>query len=167
MHRELETPAMPHPEREETEDSHEAADGHKAAEKHGSLFGGALDEGVLASSRKVLSRNRGGDFFTGLQQWFSPLPAAQLISEVFGAPDIVLDPAAGAGSLLCPYPDDRRFGIEIDRDHTKDPAYNGRLPLDDHSQRPGPRRTRGGDARACTEPVTAGARSRRPIRPPA
>ena len=92
-------------------------------EKHGSLFGGAMTEEVLASSRKVLSRHRGSGAFTGLQQWFTPPQGAQLISSVFGGPDSVLDPTAGAGSLLAPYPEARRFGIEIDGDHANDAPY--------------------------------------------
>ena len=93
-------------------------------EKHGSLFGGAMTEEVLASSRKVLSRHWGSGAFTGLQQWFTPPRGGQLISSVFGGPDSVLDPTAGAGSLLAPYPEARRFGIEIDGDHAKDAPYN-------------------------------------------
>jgi hypothetical protein len=93
-------------------------------QKHGSLFGGALTEEVLDSSRKVLFRHRGGGAFVGVQQYFTPLPASQLIADVFGAPDAVLDPTAGSGALLCPYPKERRFGIEIDADHTGKAPYN-------------------------------------------
>ena len=102
------------------EDPHAAG---LSPEKHGSLLGGAMTEEVLASSRKVLSRHRGSGAFTGLQQWFTPPQGAQLISSVFGGPDSVLDPTAGAGSLLAPYPEARRFGIEIDGDHAKDAPY--------------------------------------------
>ena len=92
-------------------------------EKHGSLFGGALTEEALDSSRKVLSRHRGvGSSLVGLQQWFMPLPAGQLIAAVFGRPAAVLDPTAGAGDLLAPYPQEARFGIEIDPDHIGFPS---------------------------------------------
>ncbi len=91
-------------------------------EKHGSLFGGALTEEVLDSSRRVLSHARGNKNATvGLQQWFSPPEAAELIAGVFtdrfGSPAAVLDPTAGAGALLEPFSPGRRFGIEIDADH--------------------------------------------------
>ena len=92
-------------------------------EKHGSLIGGAMSEEVFVSSRKVLSRHRGAGAFTGLQQWFTPPEGAQLISAVFGGPEAVLDPTAGAGSLLAPYPEERRFGIEIDGDHAQNAPY--------------------------------------------
>lgn len=97
------------------------------AEKHGGLFGGALTEEVLASSRRVLSNPRGNKNATvGLQQWFSPPEAAQLIAGVMadrhGAPGAVLDPTAGAGALLEPFPAEKRFGIEIDVDHVPDPG---------------------------------------------
>ena len=92
-------------------------------EKHGSLTGGAMSEEIFASSRKVLSRHRGAGAFTGLQQWFTPPEGAQLISSVFGGPESILDPTAGAGSLLAPYPEERRFGIEIDGDHAQNAPY--------------------------------------------
>lgn len=92
--------------------------------KRGDLCGGALTEEALASSRRVLSAHRGnGNAFLGLQQWFSPPEAACLIARVFGDPGAVLDPTAGSGALLAPYPKERRFGIEIDRDHTRAAAY--------------------------------------------
>ena len=88
-------------------------------EKHGSLFGGALTDEVLDSSRKVLTRNRGRGALVGTQQFFTPLSASQLIADVFGRPRAVLDPTAGSGALLAPYPMEARYGIEIDRDHTR------------------------------------------------
>lgn len=91
-------------------------------EKHGSLFGGALTEEAIDSSRRVLSHARGNkNAIVGLQQWFSPPEAAELIKGVFtdrfGSPSAVLDPTAGADALLAPYDPDKRFGIEIDADH--------------------------------------------------
>ncbi len=102
------------------------------AAKRGELFGGALTDEALDSSRRVLSANRGNkNALVGLQQWFTLPAAAQLIADVFcsrGAPDAVLDPTAGSGALLAPFSPGRRFGIEIDPDHVArkdDPAtYN-------------------------------------------
>ena len=94
----------------------------KTVEKHGSLFGGALTDEVLDSSRRVLSPGRPNVSGTvGLQQWFSPPEAADLISAVmqgaYTSLAAVLDPTAGAGSLLAPFVPESRFGIEIDADH--------------------------------------------------
>ena len=98
-----------------------------SSQKRGSLTGGALTEETLASSRRVLQKARGNKNATlGLQQWFSPPEAASLIAGVFtdrygSSPSAVLDPTAGAGALLDPFPADKRFGIEIDADHVPDP----------------------------------------------
>ena len=89
----------------------------RPAEKHGSLFGGALSDEVLNSSRSVLKRHRGGGSTVGLQQWFTPEPAARLVADVVGPVDAVLDPTAGAGNLLEHFDERARYGIEIDRDH--------------------------------------------------
>lgn len=101
-----------------------------AAEKHGSLSGGALTDEVLDSSSRVLAHGRPNTGrLIGLQQWFSPPEASALIAAVMGSnhapPGAVLDPTAGAGSLLSSYPPDARFGIEIDADHvpTEGPGY--------------------------------------------
>ena len=93
-----------------------------APEKHGSLSGGALTDEVLDSSRRILSPARPNTGrLVGLQQWFSPPQAAALISAVmqgaYTSPAAVLDPTAGAGSLLAPFAPETRFGIEIDADH--------------------------------------------------
>lgn len=101
----------------------------KTAEKHGGLFDGSLTEEAINSSKAVLQRHRGGGDFKGLQQWFSPPEAAELMQKVFrdeylGDPDAVLDFTAGNGALLEPYYKDSRFGIEIDRDHAKAADYN-------------------------------------------
>lgn len=93
------------------------AEPDRPAEKHGSLFGGALTDEVLDSSRSVLKKHRGGGSTVGLQQWFTPEPAARLIADVVGRVDAVLDPTAGAGSLLAPFDVAARYGIEIDGDH--------------------------------------------------
>jgi hypothetical protein len=90
----------------------------RAQEKRGDLRGGSLTDEALASSRGVLRNARGNpNAFNGLQQWFAPRQAAALIAGVFGEARAVLDPTAGAGALLAPYPEEGRFGIEIDRDH--------------------------------------------------
>jgi hypothetical protein len=44
---------------------------------------------------------------------------ARFIASVVGNPATVLDPTAGAGSLLVPYAPESRFGIEIDEDHAR------------------------------------------------
>ena len=95
------------------------AEPDRPAEKHGSLFGGALTDEVLDSSRSVLNKHRGGGSTVGLQQWFTPPPAARLIADVVGRVDAVLDPTAGAGSLLAPFDVAARYGIEIDGDHVR------------------------------------------------
>ncbi len=53
----------------------------RPTEKHGSLFGSALTDEVLDSSRSVLKKHRGGSSTVGLQQWFTPPPAARLAAE--------------------------------------------------------------------------------------
>lgn len=93
-------------------------------EKHGGLFGGALTDEALDSSRKVLQGSRGNKNATvGLQQWFSPPEAARLIHAVVGPSNAVLDPTAGSGALLEPFAEGSRYGIEIDRDHALDSGY--------------------------------------------
>lgn len=98
--------------------------------KKGRLEGGALTDEALASSRKVLTGHRGQkDNLIGLQQWFTPAYAANLIAAAFGAgynePSAVLDPTAGSGALLAPYPREKRFGIEIDGDYAGAPGPDG------------------------------------------
>jgi hypothetical protein len=90
------------------------------AEKHGGLFGGALTDEAINSSRTVLKNARGNkDLLVGLQQWFTPEPVARFIADVVGPARTVLDPTAGAGSLLAPFDPGSRFGIEIDADHAR------------------------------------------------
>lgn len=90
--------------------------------KGAALTGGALSEEAIASSQAVLSGGRHGTG-VGLQQFFTPPEAANLIADVFGRAMTVLDPTAGAGDLLAPYPKHLRFGIEIDRDHAAHGGY--------------------------------------------
>ncbi len=96
-------------------------------QKRGNLFGGAATEEALASSRKVLFAHRGSkDALVGLQQWFAPPEAAALIAAVFehgGPPSAVFDPTAGSGSLLSGFPEESRFGVEIDSDHATNAPY--------------------------------------------
>lgn len=96
--------------------------------KRGRIEGGALTDEALSSSRKVLAANRGQvTNLIGLQQWFSPPEAANLIAESFtegyDSPQAVLDPTAGSGALLAPFPEQARFGIELDCDYTKTGFY--------------------------------------------
>ena len=68
---------IPQPATEPTEYPEEAAGN---GEKHGNLIGGAATDEALFSSRRVLSSHRGNrDATIGLQQWFSPPEAADLI----------------------------------------------------------------------------------------
>lgn len=88
-----------------------------AAAKRGQLTGGALTDEALQSSPSLLRKGRGGQT-PGLQQHFAPPEAAALIANVFGVDcGLVLDPTAGNGALLAPYPADRTFGVEVDADH--------------------------------------------------
>ncbi len=92
--------------------------------KRGELLGGALTEEALDSSRSVLGGTRGGGQ-RGLQQFFTPREAADLVKQVldpFGRLP-VLDPTAGNGALLEPWRRERRFGIEIDRDQIRAGDY--------------------------------------------
>lgn len=96
--------------------------------KRGRIEGGALTKEALDSSRKVLTANRGQkNNLVGLQQWFSPPEAANLIAESFCEgyeyPRAVLDPTAGSGALLAPFASGKRFGIELDSDYTKTGFY--------------------------------------------
>lgn len=100
-----------------------------AAEKRSRLVGGALCEEALDSSRAVLGPT-GHGHLKGLQQYFSPPEAATLAHRVIaggaGRPEyapFVLDPTAGNGALLASWPRERRFGIDIDRDHARAGEY--------------------------------------------
>lgn len=85
--------------------------------KRGELFGDALTDEVLDSSRSVLGATRGGGL-RGLQQFYAPPEAAEFIKlaiDPFGRLP-VLDPTAGNGALLAAWPREQRFGVEIDGD---------------------------------------------------
>ncbi len=92
--------------------------------KGGRLFGGALTDEALDSSRSVLDTTHFGHT-RGLQQFYSPPQAAEFIKQVIDPLGRlpVLDPTAGNGALLAPWPDDQRFGVEIDGDHVKAGNY--------------------------------------------
>ena len=95
--------------------------------KRGELFGGALTDEALDSSRSVLGTTRFGDM-RGLQQFYTPPEVAAFIKQAidpFGRLP-VLDPTAGNGALLAPWPRDQRFGVEIDGDQVQ----GRRLPRD-------------------------------------
>jgi hypothetical protein len=83
--------------------------------KRGALSGAALTAEVFESSPSLLRPNRGGSS-TGLQQYFSPPQAAELIAAVNGRSLPTLDLTAGDGSLLSGVDAVERFGIEIDAD---------------------------------------------------
>ncbi|HEY5052246.1 MAG TPA: SNF2-related protein, partial [Solirubrobacterales bacterium] len=92
--------------------------------KRGALTGAALNDEVLDSSPSVLRPIRGAKTaVTGLQQFFSPPQAAELIAAVNGRSISTFDPTAGDGSLLGAIDPDFRFGIEIDADHVKGGGY--------------------------------------------
>jgi hypothetical protein len=93
--------------------------------KRGQLYGGALSEEALDSSRSVLGSHR-GLAQRGLQQFFSPREAAALIKSVIDPSGrcAVVDPTAGDGALLSPWPQEQRFGIEIDPDQVRAGAYH-------------------------------------------
>lgn len=97
-----------------------------AAGKGGALTGGALTEEALDSSKGVLRPTRPGAAHRGLQQFFTPPTAAKLIKDVIAprGEGPVLDPTAGGGALLDPWPRECRFGVEIDRDWIKQGDYH-------------------------------------------
>ena len=88
--------------------------------KRGELFGGALTEEALDSSRSVLGPHRGGGL-RGLQQFYTPPEAAGFIKQAIDplGRSPVLDPTAGNGALLAPWPPEQRFGVEIDGDQVR------------------------------------------------
>jgi predicted RNA methylase len=101
--------------------AHDRASG-SAGPKRGRLEGGALTDEVMDSSRSVLSANWSGGI-RGLQQWYSPRAAAELIAAVGGRSLSTLDPTAGDGALLSAIDPDARFGIEIDPDQVAAGTY--------------------------------------------
>ncbi len=93
--------------------------------KRGRLEGAALSDEVLDSSPSVLRSGRPGAGTRGLQQFFTPLQAARLVRQVLDPSGrlAVLDPTAGNGALLQGWPEQLRFGVEIDADQVKAGAY--------------------------------------------
>lgn len=66
---------------------------------------------------------RGGAATTGLQQYFTPEDAAELIAAVNGRCVSTLDLTAGNGALLAGVDRELRFGIEIDQDQIEPHSY--------------------------------------------
>jgi len=93
--------------------------------KRGELFGGALTDEALDSSRSVLATTRFGDV-RGLQQFYTPPEVAAFIKQAIDPLGRlpVLDPTAGNGALLAPWPRDQRFGVEIDGDQVRAGDYH-------------------------------------------
>ena len=93
--------------------------------KGGKLFGGALTDEALDSSRSVLGTTHFGHT-RGLQQFYTPPEAAEFIKQALHPLGRlpVLDPTAGNGALLEPWPSDQRFGVEIDADQVKAGDYH-------------------------------------------
>ncbi len=84
---------------------------------------GALTDEVFDSSPSLLRPTRGKNAVAGLQQYFAPPEAAELIAAVNGRTLSTLDLTAGDGSLLAEVDPDLRFGIEIDADQVKVGGY--------------------------------------------
>lgn len=92
--------------------------------KRGALSGGALTDEVFDSSPTILRPSRGRkDTVAGLQQFFTPSEAADLVAAVNGRSLSTLDLTAGDGSLLAGIDVDFRFGVEIDADHLAAGGY--------------------------------------------
>jgi hypothetical protein len=102
--------------------------------KRGGLHGGSATDAALSSSGRVLTAARGNKHaFVGLQQYFTPPDAADLIASVIGRVP-ALDLTAGSGALLSAFREEDRYGIEIDTDHVggaddgKDGSAGGEVP---------------------------------------
>ena len=92
--------------------------------KRSALTGSALSDEVFDSSPSLLRPSRGDrNTVAGLQQFFSPPEAAELIAGVNGREQSTVDLTAGDGSLLMGVEPDFRFGIEIDADQVKARTY--------------------------------------------
>ncbi|MFQ6039807.1 MAG: hypothetical protein ACE5PV_03040, partial [Candidatus Poribacteria bacterium] len=91
-------------------------------EKGGKLNLNTVTLEIIDSSKAVLQNYRGRGT-KGLQQFFSPKEAAQVVFKVFGRV-ATLDLTAGNGALLNAFPEGLRFGVEIDPDQTKNAGYN-------------------------------------------
>lgn len=88
-------------------------------QKGTALTGGAVSDEVFASSASILAPGSYGSGQKGLQQFYTPEKAAQLVAQVIGEGPKVLDPTAGDGSLLKFFGPTNSFGIEIDPDQIK------------------------------------------------
>jgi len=115
------------PARDATQLAHPAQAPHDLADppaggRRGRLAGGALTDEALDSSPTVLRPGRNGHAI-GLQQFFSPPEAAELIAAVNGRSRSTLDLTAGDGALLAPLEPRLRFGIEIDCDQIESGDY--------------------------------------------
>lgn len=95
---------------------------HASEAKRSKLTGAALTDEVLDSSPTVLRATRHGGV-TGLQQFFAPPEAAELIAAVNGRSLSTLDLTAGNGALLAGVEREVRFGVEIDADQVAADAY--------------------------------------------
>lgn len=95
----------------------------QATEKRGALRGAALSDEVFDSSPSLLRAARGNGAIAGLQQFFAPPQAAELVAAVNGTSLSTLDLTAGDGSLLAGIEPEARFGIEIDADQIAAGAY--------------------------------------------
>jgi len=93
--------------------------------KGGKLFGGALTDEALDSSRSVLGTTQFGNT-RGLQQFYTPPEVAAFIKQAIDPLGRlpVLDPTAGDGALLAPWPREQRFGVEIDGDQVRAGDYH-------------------------------------------
>ncbi len=92
--------------------------------KRSALTGAALSDEVFDSSPSLLRPSRGDrNTVAGLQQFFSPPEAAELIAAVNGREQSTVDLTAGDGSLLMGVEPDFRFGIEIDADQVEARTY--------------------------------------------
>jgi len=91
-------------------------------EKGGKLNAETTTDEMLDSSRTVLQNYRGRGT-RGLQQFFSPPQAADLVFNVFENVT-TLDLTAGDGALLRRFPQELRFGVEIDPEQAAKGHYN-------------------------------------------
>ncbi|MDB5875963.1 MAG: hypothetical protein JWQ07_5405 [Ramlibacter sp.] len=100
---------------------------HTPGAKGSRLTGAALTRETVASSRDVL-RASGLLPAKGLQQFYSPPEAAELIGRVMHAGHCnVVDLTAGDGALLAAWPRAQRYGREQQRDRGRGTG-RGRCP---------------------------------------
>jgi hypothetical protein len=97
---------------------------HTPGAKGSRLTGAALTRETVASSRDVL-RASGLLPAKGLQQFYSPPEAAELIGRVMHAGHCnAVDLTAGDGALLAGWPREQRYGVEIDADQVAAGDYH-------------------------------------------